>query len=101
MQQKMEDFCQAYFVGDTESVKGFLSDSFDSDIEVYGRPEEIEEIDMRDITGLTGVNELLDSETYILSKPFIISGEDSLTYLTVSFINENGEWKISSYGLEK
>lgn len=101
LKQKMEDFCQAYFHGDSEAVKGFLSDSFSWDVEVYEKPEEVDEIDIRDTKGLTDVSELIDSEEYVLSKPFIIPGEDSFTYLTVSFLNENGEWKISSYGLEK
>ncbi len=101
LRQRMEDFCQAYFHGDTETVKGFLSASYSNDIDVYGNPAEAETIDMRDITGLTGISGLSDTEKYILSKPFIAPGEDSLTYLSVTFVFENGEWKVSFYGLEK
>lgn len=101
LQQKMEDFCQAYFNGDSEAVQGFLSESFTWDVEVYEGSEDVEDIDMRDITGLKDVSELAASEKYILSKPFIIPGEDTMTYLTVIFINEDGEWKVSGYGLEK
>lgn len=101
LQQKMEDFCQAYFNGDLEAVKGFLSESFSWDVEVYESLEDIEDIDMRDTTGLKDVSELVASEKYTLSKPFIIPGEDTMTYLTVVFVNEDGEWKVSGYGLEK
>ena len=101
LRQRMEDFCQAYFHGDAEAAKGFLSASYSGDIEVYGNPEEAETMDMRDIAGLDGIGELSDTERYTLSKPFLVPGEDSLTYLSVTFVSENGEWKISGYGLEK
>ena len=100
LRQIMEDFCQAYFRGDTETVKGYLSASYSDDLDVYENPEEVENMDMRDITGLDGISEL-DAEKYNLSKPFVVSGEDSLTYLSVTFVLENGEWKVSYYGLEK
>lgn len=90
-----------YFHGEAETVKGFLSASYSNDIDVYGNPEEAETMDMRDITGLAGISGLPDTEEYTLSKPFIVPGEDSLTYLSVTFVNENGEWKVSFYGLEK
>lgn len=101
LRQKMEDFCQAYFHGDPEAVKEFLSASYSGDIDVYQNPEEAETMDMQDITGLNGISELSNSERYTLSKPFIVPGEDTLTYLSVTFVNENGEWKVSGYGLEK
>ncbi len=101
LRQRMEDFCQAYFHGDAEAAKGFLSASYSGDIDVYGNSEETETMDMRGIAGLDGISELSDSERYTLSKPFIVPGEDSLTYLSVTFVNENGEWKVSGYGLEK
>ena len=101
LRQRMEDFCRAYFHGEAETVKGFLSASYSNDIDVYGNPEEAETMDMRDITGLAGISGLPDTEEYTLSKPFIVPGEDSLTYLSVTFVNENGEWKVSFYGLEK
>ncbi len=101
LRQKMEDFCQAYFNGDAEAVKGFLSASYSNDIDVYGNPEEVENMDMRDVIGLVGISGLSDTEKYTLSKPFIVPGEDSLTYLSVTFAIENDEWKVSGYWLEK
>ena len=101
LRQRMEDFCQAYFHGDAEAVKDFLSASYSGDIDVYENPEEVENMDMRDITGLTGISGLSDTENYTLSKPFIVQGDDSLTYLSVTFVIENGEWKVSFYGLDK
>ena len=101
LRQRMEDFCQAYFHGDMETVKEFLSASYSGDIDVYENPEEAASMDMRDITGLTDINGLSDTEKYTLSKPFIAPGEDSLTYLSVTFVNENGAWEVNGYGLEK
>lgn len=101
LQQKMEDFCQAYFQGDTAAMKEFLSASFTDEIEVYEKPEEAENLKLKDVTGLKDVSELSVSKKYVLSKPFMTPEEDSMTYLTAGFIYEDGEWKISWYGLEK
>lgn len=101
LRQKMEDFSDAYFNGGAKAVKEFLSASFGGNIEVYDNAKQIEKIDKREIMGLDGINGLEASEKYTLSQPFIVSGEDTLTYLSVTFISENGEWKVSGYGLEK
>ncbi len=101
LRQKMEDFCQAYFSGDIEGVKEFLTDTYSWDIDVYENPGEVKEMETKELTGLDGISELSESEEYWLSQPFVAPGEDSRTYLSVGFIYENGEWKVTFYGLEK
>ncbi len=101
LKQKMEDFSNAYFSGNGELVKDYLASAFSQDIEVYENPQQTKITDMQDIKGLDGISTLHVSEKYTLSKPFITSNEDTWTYLCATFINENGEWKISGYGLEK
>lgn len=82
LRQKMEDFCQAYFSGDIEDVKEFLTDPYSWDIDVYENPEEVKNMETKDITGLAGISELSDSEKYCLSQPFEVPGEDSWTCLS-------------------
>lgn len=96
----MTTFYEAFFAGDTNGIKMYLSDSFDSDVEVYDNPELAEQIETREIKGMDYVTDNMD-DTCTLSLEFVVPEEDSYTYLTVTFIRENGGWRISSYGLEK
>lgn len=96
----MTTFYEAFFAGDTNGIKMYLSDSFDSDVEVYDNPELAEQIEIREIKGMDYVTDNMD-DTCTLSLEFVVPEEDSYTYLTVTFIRENGGWRISSYGLEK
>ena len=47
------------------------------------------------------VDQIPSFEEYSQSVEFVAPGEDSFTYLSVEFVKENGEGKVSSYGLEK
>lgn len=108
LQQRMEEFCLAYFNGDAETLKEFLSESYSGDIEVYEDAEVAESITMGDVIfGLPSTYEIC-SRKYTLQKSFILPGEDSMTYLTVDFVNEAGafvdevgDWRVSFYGMEK
>ena len=101
LKQRMRDFSKVYFTGDDVTIKEFLSASFDGDIEVFEDPQQANKMITLDVSGLKDINALEASEEYTLSKPFIAAGEDTCTYLSATFVNENGEWKISGYGLEK
>lgn len=101
LEERMDTLCQAYFEGDTDAIKVFLTDNYSWDIDVYDNPEHADEVEIIGINGLNSINELDASDEYILSLSFINPGEDTLTYLTVEFVNENGSWKVSHYGLEK
>lgn len=96
----MVSFYTAYFSGDADEMKQYLSESFDGEIESYENPEIAGEIDIREIKGMDSVTYNVGDKC-TLSLEFCVPGEDSLTYLTVEFIKENAGWKISSYGLEK
>ena len=88
----MTVFCEAYFAGDEDTIKQYLAESFQGEIEIFdmGEPE---------IRGIKG-NSIMDDKC-LLYLEFRASGEDSLTYLDVNFIKENDDWKVSWFGLEK
>lgn len=88
----MTAFCEAYFAGDEDTIKRYVSESFQEEIEIFdmGEPE---------IRGIKG-NSIIDGEC-MLYLEFRASGEDSLTYLDVNFIKEDGDWKVSWFGLGK
>lgn len=58
-------------------------------------------MEIKKLTGLAGISELSNPEKYSLSQLFEVPGEDSWPCLTVKFVYENGEWKVSGYGLGK
>ena len=96
----MTEFYTAYFEGDTEGIKQYLPASFSGTLEVYEKPDSAADIKIGEIRGLDAVTEDASGECG-LSLEFTAPGEDSFTYLSVKFVKENGEWKVSSYGLEK
>lgn len=100
LRTRMTEFYTAYFNGDTEGIRQYLSDSFSGTPEVYDAPDTAADIQIRAVRGLDSVTEDASGECG-LSLEFTAPGDDSFTYLSVTFVKENGEWKVSSYGLEK
>lgn len=93
------DFYTAYFSGDAEGIKNYLSSAFDGTPEVYDAP---------DTAGAIAIHEMkIHDETKAMtggrsvSVEFTVPGEDSYTYLSIELVKENDEWKVSAYGLEK
>ena len=101
LEKLMTTFGQAYFSGDIKEIKELLIDDYEWEIEVYESPDQVDEIEIMQIKGLQQIdeNQLLDK--YELSIEFWIPNEDSLAYLSVTWKNVEGAWKVSGYGLEK
>lgn len=97
----MTTFGQAYFNGDTDTIEKLLINGYEWDIEVYESPEQVDEMEIMQIKGLQQIDEQQLLDKYELSIEFQIPNEDSLTYLSVTWENVEGIWKISGYGLEK
>ena len=93
LEEIMTVFGEAYFAGDEDTIRQYLVKSLqDQRLTIFdvGEPE---------IRGIK-VNSNIDDK-WMLSLEFRESGEDSLTYLDVNFIKEDGDWKVSWYGLGK
>ena len=103
LEELMKEFYTAYFNGDEEGIRQYLSADFSGTPEVYDAPETAGDIEIREIKSFVDMTESEDNsfEQYSQSVEFVAPGEDSFTYLSVEFVKENGEWKVSSYGLEK
>ena len=103
LEELMKEFYTDYFNGDEEGIRQYLSVDFSGTPEVYDAPETAGELEIREIKSLVDMTESEDNsfEQYSQSVEFVAPGEDSFTYLSVEFVKENGEWKVSSYGLEK
>ncbi len=102
LEDRMNAFYNAYFQGDVDWIKQLLTKDYSWDVDVYEDLERADEVEItREIKGLDNVDAEGSADSYTLSLEFRNPDEDSLTYLTAEFVKENGEWKISFYGLEK
>jgi len=97
----ISQFMEAYFSDDPESIKLHLSDSHNWVIDTYagfapGKPE---------IDAIKGLDDIVQNMAYwgVIhpSVQFVPSPEsDSFVYLSMTLTWENGQWKVSEYGLE-
>ena len=97
----MDAFVEAYFAGDVDTIEQYLSESYGQEVEVYSDPEHADEVQISAIrsAGSDPVGNIGDECE--MSLEFMNPGEDSFSYLTVSFVKEESGWKVSFYGLEK
>ncbi len=97
----ISQFMEAYFSDDIETIKLHLSQSYDWVIDTYagfapGEPE---------IDAIKGLDDVVHNMAYwgVIhpSVQFVTSSEsDSFVYLSMTLTWEDGQWKVSEYGLE-
>lgn len=97
----VSQFMQAYFSGNADSVKPYLSESFDSAIDVYTDFEPADP-EIHAIKGLE--NWARDLEQWGTIRPSIefrkTPDSDYYMYLSMTLVWEDNQWKVSEYGLE-
>lgn len=97
----VSQFMQAYFSGIADSVKPYLSKSFDSAIDVYTDFEPADP-EIHAIKGLE--NWARDLEQWGTIRPSIefrkTPDSDYYMYLSMTLVWEDNQWKVSEYGLE-
>ena len=98
LEELMEAFGQAYFCGDVDSIKKFLVEDYEWDIDTY---EYTVQADIVRVKGIQQIDEQNLRDCYELSIQFRFPGEDSMTYLSVEWQKEGDDWKVIGYGLEK
>lgn len=101
LEDLMTAFCQAYFAGDVDAVRNYVVEDYGWSIDVYGDLVHADEVEILRLKGPQAVNVPDYSESYDMSLEFRIPDEDSLTYLSATWVRENDSWKIKGYGLEK
>ena len=97
----ISQFLKAYYSGDRDSVKQYLSASYNSEIDVY---TDYESADPK-INAIKGLENLIydmaDCGTIRPSIQFRITpNSDYYVYLSMALTWEGGQWKVSEYGLE-
>lgn len=97
-QRTVKSFVAAYFKKDVEELKKYLASPSETAAGVY---EGAGTVNSMTIKGYAENEELLDGNEKSVSVEFKEGSEDSFTYLTLSLIRQEDEWKVKSYGLEK
>lgn len=92
------EFCAAYFGGDLDSIKSFLTDQYIWDIDVY--ENSANEVEITSVKGLEDIGEKNIDDVCVVSVEYKEEGMDTYVYLTVEFIKTDKGWKIEFYGNE-
>ena len=97
----VSQFMKAYYSGDVDAVKEHLSASYNSQVEVYTDHEPANP-EIHAIKGLE--NWASDLEQWGSIRPSIefrkTPDSDYYTYLSMTLVWEDNQWKVSEYGLE-
>ncbi len=94
----VEEFAAAYFSGNIDAVQRLLPDTYDWDIDVYEGTGTISDITLK---GLPETDEQPEGTVMVVSVEHRNSDfGDTLQYLTIELIKQNGRWEIQFYGLE-
>ena len=97
----MTTFYQAYFAGDTDTIRGLVIKDYIWSLDVYGDLDHADDVEILQLKGPKAVIVQDYPDSYDMSLEFRIPGEDSLTYLSATWVKEDGIWRIEFYGLEK
>ena len=97
----ISEFVKAYYSGNRDAVKKYLSNSYNMDVDVYTDHEPADP-EISTIKGLDNlVHDMADWGTIRPSIQFRITPDsDYYMYLSMTLAWENGQWKVSEYGLE-
>lgn len=95
----VRDFYEAYFEGDEEAIKRYLTDPYTWDIEVY--EGSYGEIEISAVKGLEEAEGKNINDGCVIWVEYKESGDDSNTYLTIQFVKTETGWKVEFYGIEK
>lgn len=96
-------FWQAYLVGDRETMKVYLSEDYEGEIEIYPQPDEgrfAADALFHEVKGdLAGERQAGDRcEIWVEFRP--MPDQDTVEYLNMEFVKGQRGWKVCFYGLE-
>ena len=97
----ISEFMKAYYSGDRDAVKQYLSTSYNLDIDVYTDHEPADP----KINAIKSLENMVhDMADWGTIRPYIefrkTPDSDYYMYLSMTLAWEDGQWKVSEYGLE-
>lgn len=94
-------FAKAYFAGDVDALKQYLTEPYDWKVEACQNADNADEVEILAIKGLADIGEKEIGDVCVISveyrEPEIT---DAYRYLTIEFVKEEAGWKIRFYGIE-
>lgn len=92
-------FCSAYFAGDAQTLRTYLTEPFEWSVDTYtGKAVQEDSLKLKGLAAAAGI---AVGDSLELSVEFMAEGDDSLSYLTVTAVLQSNGWRVSFYGLEK
>ena len=96
IEEIVTEFYTAYFDGNLDSIKPFLTDQYIWDMDVYGNSAD--KVEVTAVKGLEDIGEMKIDDVCVVSVEYKEDGMDTYVYLTVEFIKTDKGWKIEFYG---
>lgn len=94
------NFAGAYFQNNPEVMKQYLTEPYDFSLDTYSDGYAVTDIQFQGFNGVQPMDAF--SESCVASVQFRETAEsDSFTYLTIEMQKQDGQWRVSFYGLEK
>lgn len=94
-------FAKAYFEGDVDTLKQYLTKPYVRKVEVCQNADNAEKIAILAIKGLADIGEKEIGDVCVISVEYQESEiTDAYRYLTIEFVKEDAGWKIRFYGIE-
>lgn len=94
-------FAEAYFEGDDDTLKQFLAKSYAWEVETCQNTDGFDKISIIDIKGLSDIGEKNIGDVCVISIEYQESEiNDRYLYLTIEFVKEEAGWKVRFYGIE-
>jgi len=98
IQKVIEKFASAYFDGNTDAVQKLLPETYGWDVDVYEGTGTVSDITLK---GLPETDGQPEGTVLAVSLEYRDSNfADTLQYLTVELIKQDGKWEIQFYGVE-
>ena len=98
LQIAAQKLARAYFRADDQEMGEYLAADLDT-IEPYSDEDVYADVDYMVLKW--NPKDVLSDEPVYVQYEYRFAGEDSVTYLFMEMICVDGEWKVTSYGLEK
>lgn len=95
-------FLSAYFEGDVEALKSYLTTPYEWHIDTYSNPDAAPDLSSGVLMGISEIPQADGAPIYVVSARYKNTpADDTMQHLTMEFVQQDHDWKIQFYGLEE
>lgn len=95
----LEAFAESYFDGSVDAIQKFLASTYEGEADIYEGTGEVSDLTVKGLSD-TDEKEMENGKCNVSIEFRDSNYEDMLLYLTVTLVEEQGDWKIQFYGVE-